>query len=209
MSSAGELDMEAYQNMLSEKTRFVACVHISNALGTVNPIEKIIELAHLKSVPVFVDGSQSVAHQPIDLQQMDCDFFAFSGHKVFSPMGIGILYGKKQYLENMNPYQFGGEMIHNVTFEETTFREIPHRFEAGTPNVAGAIGLAKALEFIESVGREQIAEYESELLAYATEQLHLIPNLTIIGTAVKKQSIISFTLENIHPHDIATFLNEE
>jgi cysteine desulfurase/selenocysteine lyase len=180
---------------------------VSNAIGTITPLERIIALAHAHGVPVLVDGAQAVSHLPVDVQALDCDFYAFSGHKVFGPTSIGVLYGKAARLEAMVPYQGGGDMIRTVTFEKTEYAQIPAKFEAGTPNIADAIGLGVALDYVEVVGREAIAAHERDLLEYATERLSRIPGLRIIGTARHKASIVSFTLEGLHPHDIGTILD--
>lgn len=209
MNKKGELDLAKFKTMLSRKVKMVAIVHISNSLGTINPIEEIIELSHQKDIPVLVDGAQSVAHYPIDVQALDVDFFTFSGHKLFGPTGVGILYGKKSYLEQMQPYQFGGDMIKNVTFEETIFAEVPQRFEAGTTNIAGVIGLGAAIDFVSSLDRVGVANYIKGLTDYAMDKLLKINDLEVVGTAKNKSSIISFTLNNIHPHDVATFLGTD
>lgn len=203
----GELDMEAYKAMLNSRTRIVAVNHISNALGTINPVADIIRIAHEKDVPVLLDGAQGLSHGPVDMQALGCDFYAFSSHKMYGPMGIGGLYGKREWLEKMPPYQGGGEMISKVTFEKTTYNELPYKFEAGTPNVADAIGLAAAIDYLEQVGWDFIREQESELLAYGTEKLSSIEGVTIIGTAARKASIISFIMNNIHFYDAGTIID--
>lgn len=208
MNVRGELILEKLPELLSHRTKLLAITHISNSLGTINPIREIIELAHAQGVPVLVDGAQSVAHYPLNMNELDCDFFVFSGHKMFAPTGIGVLYAKGEYLEQMQPYQFGGEMIRSVTFEETLFAKVPAKFEAGTPNVEGAIGLGAAIDYINQIGKANIGGHLHDLLSYATEQLSAIEALTIIGTAQQKTTILSFTLEGIHPHDAATFLGE-
>jgi cysteine desulfurase/selenocysteine lyase len=205
----GELLMDEFKKMLNEKTKIVSVVHISNSLGTVNPVKKIIEIAHSKGIPVIIDGAQSVQHVNIDVQKLDCDFFAFSGHKIYGPTGIGILYGKKEHLLKMPPYQSGGDMIRSVTFEKTIFNDLPYKFEAGTPDIAGVIGLDAAIKYVENIGIENIASYEAELLKYATEAVSGIDELTIIGNAPKKASVLSFVLKDIHPHDIGTFLDRD
>jgi cysteine desulfurase/selenocysteine lyase len=205
----GEVDLETYREMLNERTRIVSVVHISNSLGTINPVEEMIRLAHEYEVPVLVDGAQAVPHMAVDVQDLDCDFFVFSGHKVFGPTGIGVLYGKEELLEEMPPYQGGGDMIRSVTFEKTVFNELPFKFEAGTPNIAGAIGLGVALEYLRGIGFDAIGAHEQRLLEYATEQLQAIDGLRIIGTAKNKASLISFDLEGIHPHDVGQFLDFE
>ena len=204
----GELDMDAYENMLSERTKIVATVHISNSLGTINPVEKIIELAHNKNIPVLIDGAQAAPHEKIDVQALDVDFYTFSGHKVFGPTGIGVLYGKEALLNDLPPYQGGGEMIETVTFEKTTYNELPHKFEAGTPDIAGTVGLGAALEWVVQIGHTFIKNHEAELLAYATEKLNEIEGLKIIGTADHKASVISFLIKGTHPYDVGTILDK-
>ncbi len=208
MNRLGELDIDAYRKLLDKRTRFVALVHISNSLGTLNPIREMIQLAHQQEIPVLIDGAQSVPHLPIDVQALDCDFFTFSGHKLFGPMGIGCLYGKEAHLHQMVPYQFGGEMIRKVSFEETTFKQLPYKFEAGTPNVAAAIGLGVAIDYLSKLGMTQIHDYTQELLEYATEKMQMLNDLEIIGQAKHKSSIISFKIGEVHPHDVGTILNE-
>ncbi len=208
INEKGELQVEKLSELLTARTKLLAISHISNSLGTIHAIQHIIEKAHKKGVPVLVDGAQSIAHYPINVAEFNCDFFVFSGHKMFAPSGIGILYAKAEHLANMQPYQFGGEMIRSVTFEETIFAEAPAKFEAGTPNVEGAIGLGAAINYIKSIGKEKIVNHLQNLLAYANEKLLAINGLKIIGTAAQKTAIISFTLENIHPHDAATFFGE-
>lgn len=209
INDRGELIIEVFEKLLNEKTKLVSLTHVSNSLGTVNPVKQIIELAHAKKVPVFLDGSQAVPHQAVNVQALDCDFYTFSGHKVYGPTGIGVLYGKETLLTDMPPYQGGGDMIRSVTFEKTTFNELPFKFEAGTPNIAGAVGLAAALDYIESIGYPKIAAYEEELLQYATATLSAIEGLRIIGTAKEKASLISFVIEGVHPHDVGQFLDFE
>lgn len=204
----GELDLNVYRNLLDRHTKFVALTHISNSLGTINPIEEMIALAHQYDAYVLIDGAQSIPHMPIDVQVLDCDFFTFSGHKLFGPMGIGGLYGKVSLLNEMSPYQFGGDMIRRVSFEGTTFNVLPYKFEAGTPNVAGAIGLGSAIDYVQKIGMEHIHAYTQELLDYGTVKLKRVDKLKIIGQAKNKSSILSFTLGNVHPHDIGTILNE-
>lgn len=205
----GELVFEEFEKMINEKTKFVSVVYASNSLGTVNPVKQIIELAHSFNVPVLLDAAQAVNHLKIDVQELDCDFLAFSGHKLYGPTGIGILYGKVNYLENMPPYQGGGDMIAKVTFEKTLYNELPYKFEAGTPNIAGTIGLGAAIDYVEKVGLDKIAAYENELLEYATQKISELSGLKIIGTAKNKISVLSFVLENVHPHDVGTFLDFE
>ncbi len=208
VSEEGELDMEAYANMLSEKTKLVAVVHVSNTLGTINPVEQIIELAHAQDIPVLLDGAQAIPHLKIDVQALDVDFYTFSGHKMFGPTGIGILYGKEKWLNAMPPYQGGGEMIETVSFEKTTFNELPHKFEAGTPDIAGAVGLGAAVEYMEALGHEAITQHEHDLLVYGTEELKKIEGIRLIGTAKNKASVISFLLDGTHPYDVGTILDQ-
>ncbi len=209
INDAGELDMDAFEKLINEKTKLVSVVHISNALGTINPVKKIIEIAHAKKIPVLIDGAQSVPHQKVDVQEIDADFFVFSGHKVFGPTGIGVLYGKTEFLEMMPPYQGGGDMIRTVTFEKSTYDDIPRKFEAGTPNIAGGIALGAALDYVMQFDRSELASYENELLVYGTEKLLEIPGLKIIGTAKEKASVISFVIEGIHPYDIGTIIDTD
>lgn len=204
----GDLDLNEYRNLLSERTRIVAISHVSNVLGTVNPVRHMIEIAHQKGIPVLVDGAQSVPHMPVDVQDLDCDFFCFSGHKVYGPMGVGVLYGKKEVLEIMSPYQGGGEMVDQVSFEKTTFNELPFRFEAGTPDVAAVLGLETALNYVNDLGLGHVSRYEEDLLSYATLELLNIPGLRIFGTSENKSSVISFLLEGIHPYDVGTLLDK-
>ncbi|HEY5536846.1 MAG TPA: cysteine desulfurase [Ignavibacteria bacterium] len=208
VSDSGEIIFEEFEKLISKKTKFVSIVHISNSLGTINPVQEMIKVAHKHKIPVLVDGAQSVPHSQIDVRYLDCDFFAFSGHKVFGPTGIGVLYGKKEFLEKMPPYQGGGDMIKNVTFEKTTYNDLPYKFEAGTPNVAGVIGMGAAIDYINFVGMGNISAYEKELLKYATEKLTQIPELRIIGTAKRKASVISFLVGNIHPYDAGIILDQ-
>jgi len=207
INEKGELLIDEYKKLLNKKTKFVALAHISNALGTINPIKEIIELAHNFDVPVLIDGAQGIPHKKIDVQDLDCDFYCFSGHKVFAPMGSGVLYGKEKWLEKLPPYQFGGEMVENVTFEKTTFNELPFKFEAGTPNVESILGLETALKYISEIGIENTANYENNLLKYATDELLKIDGLRIIGTAEEKTSVISFLVGNIHPYDAGTIID--
>ncbi len=209
MNDEGELLLEEYGKLLNSRTRLVAVVHVANAIGTINPIQEIIEQAHQQDVPVLVDGAQSAAHVEVDVQALDCDFYAISGHKLYGPTGVGILYGKANLLDSMPPYQGGGEMISSVTFEKTTYNVLPHKFEAGTPNIAGSIGLGAALDYVSEIGLENIAAYEKELLLYATQQLSAISGLRIIGTAQEKASIVSFVIEGIHAHDVGTILDQQ
>lgn len=205
----GELIFEEFEKMISERTKFVSVVYVSNSLGTVNPVKNIIDLSHKYGIPVLVDAAQAVNHIPVDVHQLNCDFLAFSGHKIYGPTGIGVLYGKINHLEKMPPYMGGGDMISKVTFEESTWNEVPHKFEAGTPDIAGAIGLGAALDYVSRIGISEIARYETELLNYATERISNLAGLKIIGTAKKKMSVLAFVLENVHPHDVGTFLDFE
>lgn len=208
MNERGELIIEEYENMLNERTRIVSVSHVSNSLGTVNPVKEMIAAAHKFGVPFFVDAAQSVPHFPVDVQDLDCDFLTFSGHKMYAPTGSGILYGKREYLDKMPPYQTGGGMIRTVSFEKTTYAPIPDKFEAGTPAIAANIGLGAAIDYLNSIGFEDAARYEHELLEYATQKLSAIEGVRIIGTAREKASVISFTIENVHPHDIGTILDQ-
>jgi cysteine desulfurase/selenocysteine lyase len=203
----GELSLTAYKDLLTSKTKLVSIVHVSNALGTVNPIKSIIAAAHQTGAMVLIDGAQSAVHLDIDVQDLDCDFFAFSGHKAYGPTGVGVLYGKKAILENMPVFQGGGEMIKEVTFEHTTYNDLPYKYEAGTPNIADTIALKAALDFIDKTGKHAIRKYETELLDYATEQLETIPGLTIIGKAREKVSLVSFIIKSVHPQDIGILLD--
>lgn len=207
ITDSGELIMEAYQKLLSPKTKLVSVVHASNSLGTVNPIKEIIDLAHQFGAVVFIDGAQSCVHLDIDVQALDCEFYAFSGHKVYAPTGIGALYGKKSVLEAIPPFFGGGEMIKDVSFEKTTFNELPYKFEAGTPNIADTIALKTALDYVHSIGKEAIAEHETELLHYATQALEQIEGLKMVGTAKEKISVISFNIDGLHHSDIGTLLD--
>jgi cysteine desulfurase / selenocysteine lyase len=209
MNDRGELLLEEYAKLLGSRTRLVAVAHVSNALGTVNPIGQIIEMAHRAGALTLIDGAQAAPHRHVDVQALDADFYSFSGHKVFGPTGIGILYGKQLLLEAMPPYQGGGDMIRTVTFEKTTYADLPYKFEAGTPNIAGGIGLGAALDYVNHIGLDRIAAYEHELLAYGTEALSKIPGLRIIGTAREKAAVLSFVMEGIHPHDIGTVLDRQ
>jgi cysteine desulfurase/selenocysteine lyase len=204
----GELDQEAYAEMLNERTKMVALVHISNTLGTINPVKEMIAKAHAKSIPVLIDGAQATPHMKVDVRDLDADFYVFSGHKVFGPTGIGILYGKEKLLESMPPYQGGGEMIETVTFEKTTYNTIPFKFEAGTPDISGAVGLNVALDYLESIGHEAIGNWEQELLDYGTEKLSRIEGIRFIGTAKNKASVISFLVDGTHPYDVGTILDK-
>ncbi len=205
----GELVMEEYEKMLNPKTKFVSVVYISNALGTINPVKRIIELAHAQDVPVLIDGAQSAPHLQVDVRELDCDFYVFSSHKICGPTGIGVLYGKQHLLEQMPPYQGGGDMIATVSFEKTTYNVLPYKFEAGTPHIAGAIGMGRAIQYLENIGLDNIAAYEYELLDYATELIGGISGVRLIGTAKQKASVLSFVIGDIHPHDIGTILDQE
>ncbi|WP_299464237.1 aminotransferase class V-fold PLP-dependent enzyme [uncultured Microscilla sp.] len=208
INDKGEVLLDEYAQMLSEKTKMVALVHISNTLGTVNPIGEMTALAKKQQIPVLIDGAQSVSHRAIDVQALNCDFFVFSGHKMYAPTGIGVLYGKAAHLEAMEPYQYGGEMIQTVTYEQSTFNRIPYKFEAGTPNIAGVIALGAAIDYIQALGLPNIEAHLKQLLEYATQKLSTIDGVKIVGTASDKSSIISFLLDEVHPHDIGTVLNE-
>jgi cysteine desulfurase/selenocysteine lyase len=200
--------MEEYKKLLSDKTKIVSIVHISNSLGTINPVKEIIDLAHEKDIPVLIDGAQATLHSKVDVRDLDVDFYTFSSHKVYGPTGIGVLYGKRKWLDAMPPYQGGGEMIKTVSFENTTYNELPFKFEAGTPDISGAIGLGIALEYVKDLGFDAIAAHESEILTYATEKLLAIDGLKIIGTAANKASVISFLIEGTHPYDVGTLLDK-
>ncbi len=205
----GELMLSELDNLLTSKTKLVSLVHISNSLGTINPIKKIIDKVHSVGSKILIDAAQSIQHFPIDVQALDCDFLAFSGHKIYGPTGIGVLYGKKEMLDSMPPYQTGGDMIRTVSFEKTTFNDLPWKFEAGTPNIAGAIGLGVAVRYIQTLGLEQIAKQENSLLNYATESLKQFSEIQIIGTSTNKASVVSFVIDNIHPHDVGTLLDRD
>ncbi len=209
VTDTGELDMGQFEVMLGPRTRLVSIVHMSNALGTINPVRRIIEFAHQRDVPVLLDGAQAACHLPVDVQELDCDFYTFSGHKLFGPTGIGVLYGKERLLDKMPPYQGGGDMISSVSFEKTLYNELPYKFEAGTPNIAGVVGLGAAVDYLSGIGWEGIAAYENGLLEYATDQVGGIEGVRLIGTAEEKASILSFVIEDIHPHDIGTVLDRE
>ena len=209
VTDSGELDMEAYKNLLSSKTKLVSVVHVSNSLGTINPVKEIIDSAHRVGAIVMIDGAQSTVHLDIDVQELNCDFFAFSGHKVYGPTGVGVLYGKKDLLQSMPPFMGGGEMIKEVTFEKTTYADLPYKYEAGTPNIADTVALKSALDFINETGKDAIRKHENDLLRYATSQLEALPGLTIIGTAEEKVSAVSFVIANIHPQDIGVILDNQ
>ena len=209
MNDAGELLLDDYDGLLNERTKLVAVMHVSNALGTINPIREMIAQAHKYGVPVLIDGAQAAPHMPVDVQDLDCDFYVFSGHKMYAPTGSGVVYGKLEILETMNPFQGGGDMIKTVTFEKTTYADPPNRFEAGTPAIASQIGLGAAIDYLNSIGRDRAAAYEAELLRYATERVSAIEGVRIIGTARNKASVLSFVIDDIHPHDIGTILDQE
>jgi cysteine desulfurase/selenocysteine lyase len=209
MNDRGELILEEYEKLLGPRTRMVAVGHISNALGTINPVRQIIEMAHRTGALALIDGAQAAPHMKVDVQALDADFYAFSGHKMCGPTGIGILYGKARLLNAMPPYQGGGDMIRTVTFEKTTYNDLPYKFEAGTPNIAGGIGLGAALDYVNRIGLDNITAYEHELLVYGTEVLSKIPGLRIVGTAREKAAVLSFVIEGIHPHDIGTVLDRQ
>jgi len=209
MDDEGQLLLGEFERLIGPHTRLVALGHVSNALGTVHPVREIVEMAHRRGVPVLLDGAQAVPHLAIDVQEIGCDFYAFSGHKLFGPTGIGVLYGRSALLEEMPPWQGGGDMISSVSFEKTTYNKLPHKFEAGTPDVAGAIGLGAAIDYVSGVGLSAIAAYEDELLGYATEALRTVPGLRLVGTAKEKASVLSFLLGDVHPHDVGTVLDRQ
>ena len=209
INDSGELIIEEYEALFNERTKFVGVVHISNALGTINPVKELIAFAHARGVPVLVDGAQAAPHLSVDVQDLDCDFYAYSGHKLCGPTGIGMLYGKAKHLENMQPYKGGGDMILSVTFEKTTYNTIPFKFEAGTPPIMAAIVLGEAIDYLLSIGMDKIAAHEHSLLEYATAQINDMPGVRIIGTAKNKASVISFAIDGVHPHDIGSILNQE
>jgi cysteine desulfurase/selenocysteine lyase len=209
MNERGELILDEYESMFNERTKFVSIIHVSNVLGTINPVKSMIETAHKFGVPVMVDAAQSIPHMKVDVQDLDCDFLTFSGHKMFALSGSGVLYGKKELLDKMPPYQTGGSMIRTVTFEKTTFAGLPEKFEAGTPAIATSIAIGAAIDYLNDIGMDNIAEYEHELLDYATKKLSAIEGVKIVGTAKEKASVISFTIENVHPHDIGTILDQQ
>ena len=208
MDKKGVLDLNHYEDLLKQRPKIVSIAHISNTLGTVNPVKEMIAMAHKYDIPVVIDGAQSMAHQVIDVQDLDCDFYVFSGHKMYAPMGIGGLYGKMKWLEKMPPYQFGGEMVDTVSFEKTTFNKVPFKFEAGTPNVGAALGLETAVKFIQSFDRQEVEAYEDELLEYATEELANIEGTRFIGQAPKRNGLISFVIDGIHPYDLGTIIDK-
>jgi cysteine desulfurase/selenocysteine lyase len=209
INDRGEIFLDKYESMFNDRTKMVAVVHVSNVLGTINPVKEMIEIAHNKGVPILIDGAQAIPHIRIDVQELDCDFYAFSAHKMYGPTGIGVLYGKTSLLENMPPYQGGGDMIKSVSFENTIYNDLPHKFEAGTPNIAGGVGLGATVDYLNTIGFMAAVEHEHRLLAYATEALSTIKGLRIIGTAREKASVISFVLDNVHAHDIGTILDDD
>jgi len=209
INDAGELIIEEYEALFNERTKFVGVVHISNALGTINPVKEMIAFAHARGVPVLVDGAQAAPHLTVDVQDLDCDFYAYSGHKLCGPTGIGMLYGKAKHLETMQPYKGGGDMILSVTFEKTTYNTIPFKFEAGTPPIMAAIALGAAIDYLQDIGMDKIAAHEHALLEYATAQINAMKGVRIIGTAKNKASVISFAIDGVHPHDIGSLLNQE
>jgi cysteine desulfurase/selenocysteine lyase len=209
INDAGELDLDSFEELINERTRLVAVVHLSNALGTINPIKRLVSLAHARGIPVLVDGAQAAPHLRVDVQDLDCDFFVFSGHKVFGPTGVGVLYGREALLERMPPYQGGGDMIATVTLQRSTWAPLPAKFEAGTPMIAQVVGLGSALEYVSELGLDRIASWEQELLSYATDRVRAIEGLRIIGTAREKASVLGFVLKGVHPHDIGTILDDQ
>lgn len=209
INDSGELIVEEFERRLGPRTGLVAVAHVSNALGTVMPVREIVHMAHARGVPVLIDGAQAVPHLRVDVRELDCDFYAFSGHKIFGPTGIGVLYGREDLLGRMPPYQGGGDMIRSVTFEKTTYNELPYKFEAGTPHIAGAIGLGAALDYVSQIGIDRVTAHERELLAYGTELLGAIPGLHLIGTAREKAAVLSFVLDGVHPHDVGTVLDRD
>ena len=208
MNENGELKLDELKNLINEHTRIISVTHVSNVLGTVNPVKEIIRIAHEKNIPVLIDGAQAVPHIPVNVQELDADFYVFSGHKIYAPTGIGVLYGKEKWLNAIPPYQGGGEMIQTVTFEKTTYNELPFKFEAGTPDYIGSTALARALEYVESIGMNEIAEYEHELTSYATERLKEIEGIRFFGTSKEKSAVISFLVNNIHPYDMGMLLDK-
>jgi len=209
MNRDGELLLDELERAITPRTKLISVVYVSNSLGTVNPVDRIVEIAHSRDIPVLVDGAQAVPHMKVDVRSLGCDFLVFSAHKMYGPMGVGVVYGKRELLEKMPPYQGGGDMIASVTFEKTVYNAVPYKFEAGTPNVAGVVGLAAAIDFLEGVGMDAIAAHERDLVEYATKELSSVPRLRLIGTARRKASVVSFSFEGIHPHDIGTILDRE
>ena len=209
MTDAGELRLDQYEALLTARTKLVSLVHVSNSLGTINPVHEMVATAHARGIPVLLDGAQAVPHLKVDVQALDCDFYAFSGHKMFGPTGIGVLYGKRALLESMPPYQGGGDMISSVTFEKSEYNIVPYKFEAGTPNITGAVGLGAAIDYLDGLDWPAVQAYEHELLAYGTERLATLTGVRILGTAASKASVLSFVMEHVHPHDIGTILDQE
>lgn len=209
VSDSGELDLESFESLLTERTKFVAIAHMSNALGTLNPVKEIVQKAHQVGAVVLIDGAQGVVHETVDLQEMDCDFYCFSGHKIYGPTGLGVLYGKMKHLEAMDPYQFGGDMIDVVSMEKTTFAKPPLKFEAGTPAAAQIVGLGAAIDYVRKLGMMEIADYEGSLIRYATERINEIDGIRLFGTAPKKGAVLSFLIEGVHPHDLGTLLDQD
>ncbi|MFN8058458.1 MAG: cysteine desulfurase [Vicinamibacterales bacterium] len=209
ITDAGDLDLAAYERLLSPATKLVSLIHVSNALGTVNPVRALVAQAHARDIPVIVDGAQAVAHMPVDVRALDCDFYAWSAHKMYGPTGVGVLYGKQRWLEAMPPYQGGGDMIASVTFAKTTYNELPFKFEAGTPNIAGVVGLGAAVRFLSGIGLDAVRRHEAPLLAYLVERLAAVPGLTIVGTPAERSGVVSFVMEGVHPHDIGTIVDRE
>ena len=209
INDAGELELDELERLLGPRTRLVSVVHLSNSLGTINPVAEIVEMAHRRNVPVLIDGSQAAYHMALDVQALDCDFYVFTGHKLYGPTGIGVLYGREALLEQMPPYQGGGDMIRSVTFQKTTYAELPNKFEAGTPHIAGAVGLGAAIDYLQGVGLDRLAAHEADLLAYGTAALSDVPGLRLIGTAARKASILAFVMKGAHPHDVGTIVDTE
>jgi cysteine desulfurase/selenocysteine lyase len=209
MDKRGDLKLDELEKLMGPKTRLVALAHVSNALGTVNPVKQIVEAAHSRDIPVLVDGAQAVPHAKVDVQELGCDFYCFSGHKMYGPSGVGVLYGREKLLDAMPPYEGGGDMISSVTFEKTTYNRLPYKFEAGTPNIAGVVGLGSAIDYLNDIGVETVTKHEDDLLAYGTKKLLEIPGLSIVGQARHKTSVLSFVHGAIHPHDIGTILDQE
>jgi cysteine desulfurase/selenocysteine lyase len=209
INDQGEILLEEYEKLLGPRTKFVSVMHVSNVLGTINPVREIIEMAHRRGVPVLLDGAQAAPHLKVDVRALDCDFYAFSSHKLYGPTGVGVLYGKLKLLEAMPPYQGGGDMISSVTFEKTVYNKVPHKFEAGTPNIAGAIGLGTTIQYLNQFDWEQVEAHERDVLAYASERISAVPGVRLIGTAGEKTAVVSFVIEGIHPHDVGTILDQE
>ena len=209
IDDSGTLQLDELERLIGPRTKLVSVVHLSNSLGTVNPVREIVRMAKRRDVPVLIDGSQAVYHMPVDVQALDCDFYAFTGHKLYGPTGIGVLYGREEWLEQMPPYQGGGDMIRSVTFEKTTYADLPHKFEAGTPHIAGVVGLGAAIDYLEGVGFDAVAPHEADLLAYGTAALSAVKGLRLIGTAAHKASILAFVMKGAHPHDVGTIVDTE